>query len=358
MKDLKDIEALVDAEIERGTFPGIVLLVEKQNNIRYSLVKGFRQCYPQREGMTEDTIFDLGSITKPLATAVLVLELCEREGISLERTIREFVPDIAPRSGEITLFQLLLHTGGLPPDPFLYREFPDDRSIDRDRAVAKLLAIVPDIPPGTDVMYSCTGYLILGQFLERITNMSLGKLFQEMVTGRGGIEDLFFHPPPELRPRIAATEFCSWRNRWIRGEVHDENCFCLGGEAGNAGLFGTARSVLRLLSIFTEEGCLEGARILSPAGVKRMVSCLTQGMNCRRSIGFHMQDDTSPVGAEFSRSSFGHTGFPGTSIWIEPEKQLKIVTLTNRIHLGREATDLKIKEARKSIHSAVRRIWG
>jgi CubicO group peptidase (beta-lactamase class C family) len=358
MKDIADIETLVDGEIAKGTFPGIVLLVEKANILRYSLVKGFRQTFPTQEIMTEDTIFDLGSITKPLATAVLVLQLCEQEGIDLERKIGDFIPEIAPASGEITLLQLLLHTGGLPPDPLLYKELPDDQSVDRDRAVAKLLAIVPDKPPGTEVIYSCTGYLLLGQFLERTTNGSLDKLFREMIADTGRVGDLFFHPPAEARPRIAATEFCSWRKRWIRGEVHDENCFCVGGAGGNAGLFGTARSVLRLVSIFTTEGCLEGVRILSPAGVRRMSNCLTQGMNSRRSIGFHMQDDNSPVGANFSRSSFGHTGFPGTSIWIEPEKQLKIITLTNRVHLGREATDLKIKEFRRNIHSAIRRIWG
>ena len=307
--------------------------------------------------MTEDTVFDLGSITKPLATAVLALRVCEREGIGLERELGSFIPEIAPASGKITLAQLLLHTGGLPPDPLLYKEFPDDRSIDRDRAVAKLLATVPEKPPGTEVIYSCTGYLLLGLFLRSVTNMNPGNLFREMVADRAGIRDLFFHPPPDVRQRIAATELCSWRKRWIRGEVHDENCFCLGEEAGNAGLFGTAASVLRLLSIFTAEGCLEGVRILSPEGVKQMVSCLTEGMNGRRSIGFQMQDDTSPVGADFSRSSFGHTGFPGTSVWVDPERQLKIVVLTNRVHLGREATDGKIKEFRRVLHSAIYRVY-
>jgi CubicO group peptidase (beta-lactamase class C family) len=358
MKEEEDIEAFVDAEIKRGTFPGIVLLVEKENILRYSLVKGFRQYQPDKEKMTEDTVFDLGSLTKPLATGVVMLQVCEQEGIGLGRKLENFVPEINPASGKITLAQLLLHTGGLPPDPILYKQFPDDQSIDRDHAVARLLAIVPEKPPGTEVIYSCTGYLLLGQFLEKTTNTGLGRLFREMVTDRGRIEDLFFNPPPVVRQRIAATELCSWRKRWIRGEVHDENCFCLGGEAGNAGLFGTAESVLRLLSIFSSEGCLEGVPLLSPVGAKQMMSCLTEGMNGRRSIGFRMQDDDSPVGQNFSRSSFGHTGFPGTSVWIDPEKHLKIVVLTNRIHLGRQSTDWKIKEFRRRIHSAVHRIWG
>ena len=352
-----DIEALVDAEIEKGSFPGIVLLVEKADNLLYSLVKGFRQYHPARERMSADTLFDLGSITKPLSTALLTLKVCEQEHILLERKIRDFIPEIAPESGEITLLQLLLHTGGLPPDPYIYREFPDPLHIDHERAVRKLLAIVPDRPPGTELIYSCTGYLLLGRFLERVTGIRLEKLFQRMVADSCRIDDLFFNPQGPSRRLAAATEFCSWRKRWMRGEVHDENCCCLGGDAGNAGLFGTARSVLELLSVFTLEVSVKGVQLLSPSGVRQMSSCLTQGMSSRRSIGFLMQDERSPAGPKFSQSSFGHTGFTGTSIWIEPEKQLKIITLTNRVHLGREATDLKIKEFRRKIHSAIHQNW-
>jgi len=353
-----NIEALVDAQIRRGTFPGIVLLVEKAGKVTLSLVKGSRQLHPQPEAMTGDTLFDLGSITKPLATAVLTLRVCEQEGIGLERELGDFIPEIAPASGEITLAQLLLHTGGLPPDPLLYKEFPDDRSVDRRRAVARLLAIVPETPPGTEVIYSCTGYLMLGLFLERVTNTRLAKLFCTAVAEPCGIQDLFFQPPLEIRSRIAATEHCSWRGRWIRGEVHDENSWCLGGDGGNAGLFATAEGVLELLSIFDSPGQVRGVRLLSTDSVGRMSSCQSQGMGERRSIGFRMQDGGSPVGPLFSRSSFGHTGFPGTSIWIDPQKQLKIVALTNRVHLGREATDGKIREFRRVLHSAACQAFG
>lgn len=355
---IEDIEDLVDAAIEKGSFPGIVLLVEKAGKLAYALAKGFRQYHPLQTAIAADTLFDLGSITKPLATALLTLHLCEQEHIRLEKEIREFIPEIAPQSGQITLLQLLLHTGGLPPDPFLHKKFSGEKSVDRNLAAQQLLAIVPDRPPGREVIYSCTGYLLLGQFLERVTNTRLSKLFQTTVTDRCGIADLLFHPPQQIRSRIAATEYCPWRKRWICGEVHDENSYCLGGDGGNAGLFGTAGSVLELLSIFSSEGQVKGVRLLSPSGVRQMSSCLTQGMSTRRSIGFLMKDDSSPVGPEFSQSSFGHTGFPGTSIWMEPAKQLKIVTLTNRVHLGRETTDLKIKEFRKTIHSAIYQAYG
>jgi len=357
MKQVPEIEKLVKVQIKGGSFPGIVLLVEKAGRILLSLVMGSRQCHPRPEAMSADTLFDLGSITKPLATALLTLRLCEQEHIQLERRVRDFLPELSRQSGGITLGQLLLHTGGLPPDPLIYRDFPGYRPVDRNLAVKRLLEIVPDRPPGREVIYSCTGYLLLGLFIERVAGTRLGTLFRTIVAEPCGIPDLYFRPPVEIRPRIAATEYCSWRKRWIRGEVHDENSWCLGGDGGNAGLFSTAAGVFELLSIFDSQGQVKGFRLLSAEGVGQMSTCLTQGLGERRSIGFLMQDGGSPVGQEFSRSSFGHTGFPGTSIWVDPEKQLKIVTLTNRVHLGREATDSKIREFRRSLHAAIYKLY-
>ena len=353
----QDIEVLATSEANSGSFPGIVLLVQKEQKVPYSLAKGFRQINPTREAMTEDTIFDLASMTKPLATALLTLHIANREKINLDRKIGGFLTDISPKAGEITLRQLLLHTGGLPPVPDIYLEFPDPQNIDYERALKKLLSVVPEKPPGTEVIYSCTGYLILGQFLKRLTGLRLQKLFTEIITGPCGIDDLFFNPEARFRSRTATTEFCSWRKRWIRGEVHDENSYSLGGDGGNAGLFGTAYSVLALLSLFDSEGTLNGVQVLPPSCCALMRNCLTGDLNSRRAIGFIMQNKETLVGPMFSQSSFGHTGFTGTSVWIEPEKKLKIVTLTNRVHLGREATDQKIKDFRIKIHSAVYRIW-
>ena len=273
-----EIEALVDGWIRRGAFPGIVLLVQKGGEILLSLVNGCRQLRPQPEAMTADTLFDLGSITKPLATALLTLRICEQEHIQLERKVRDFLPEIHRQSGQITLNQLLLHTGGLPPDPYIYRSFPGDRPVDRSLAVQRLLEIAPDRPPGTKVIYSCTGYLLLGLFLERVTDTRLAELFRTVVAQPSAIKDLFFRPPLDCRPRTATTEHCSWRGRWIRGEVHDENSWCLDGDGGNAGLFGTAGAVLELLSIFDSRGRVKGARLLSAYGAGRMSSCQTQGL--------------------------------------------------------------------------------
>lgn len=308
--------------------------------------------------MTEDTIFDLASVTKPLATALLTLLVCGQERIRLDEKIGTFIPEIAAESSSITLGQLLVHTGGLPPVPDIYKAFPDPRKIEYDRAVKILLSVKPEKPSGREVVYSCTGYLFLGQFLRRATGARLQELFAQMIAAPCRLADTMFNPPVVLWGRVATTEHCPWRKRWIRGQVHDENSYCLGGEGGNAGLFSTAQSVLRLLSIFETGGVVNGVQLIAPDQVRMMSTCFTEGLGLRRSIGFYMHDDDAPSGPLFSRNSFGHTGFTGTCIWLEPEKKLTVVTLTNRVHLGREQTEDKITEFRKKLHSAVYQNWG
>jgi len=351
------IEPIVASAIDRGHIPGVVLLVERDGKVVYSLVRGCRQIEPSREEMSLDTIFDLASLTKPLATAILVLRFINEEGIGLERKIGDLVPAVVSSSGDLTIAQLLLHTAGLPPDPFVYRLFPDPDDIDVERAESAILSVEPEEAPGTQVIYSCTGYLILGLILRRLTGVGIGSLFESNIAGPAGLTDLRFNPDSSRAGRIAPTEFCSWRKRWIRGQVHDENSYVFRGEGGNAGLFGTARDVLTLLSLFSDEGQVGNVSILSSDSVSLMARCLTQGLNERRSVGFKMQDRDSPVGGLFGRSSFGHTGFTGTSLWIDPEKKLKIVVLTNRVHLGREKTEAAISTFRKKLHAAIYRAF-
>lgn len=353
-----DIETLIDTAIKQSCFPGIVLLVSKGGKVVLSQVKGSRQLQPQLEGMTEDTIFDLSGITKPLATALLAVMIMGKEKIRLGETIGYFIPEIAQESKEITLGHLLLHTGGLPPEPDLYKEFPDPRNIDYDRAAQLLRAIKAEKPPGKEVLYSQTGYLLLGQFLRRVTGARVQELFAELIAAPCGLADTFFNPPVVLWGRVASTEYCPWRKRWIRGQVHDENSYCLGGEGGNAGLFATAPSLLQLLSLFGTGGVVNGFQLLSANQVKLMHTCLTGGLGGRRSLGFLLQEENSPVGPLFSEKSFGHTGDTGTSVWIEPSKELSIVMLTNRIHLGRAQAESKFAEFRGELHSMIHRHCG
>jgi CubicO group peptidase (beta-lactamase class C family) len=352
-----DIEPLVDAGIAAGTFPGIVLLVSKEGRIVFSLTRGKRQVKPEAEQMTDDTIFDLASLTEPLATAVLALMVCGQQSIGLEEKIGTFIPEIALESRSITLGQLLVHTAGLPAESGIHKAFPEARSIDYNRAVRVLLSIKPEKPPGRQAAYSGASYLLLGQFLRRVTGVRLQELFAQLIAAPCRLSDTMFNPPVVLWGRVAATEFCLWRNRWIRGQVHDEDCYCLGGEGGNAGLFSTAGSVLALLSVFQTDGIVNGVRLLSAEQVRLMRTCHTEGMGLRRSVGFSMYGDGSSA-PPFGSSSLGQVGYTGTLIWLEPEKKLAVVALTNRLHFGREQTASKFEEFRKKLRLAVYHRWG
>jgi CubicO group peptidase (beta-lactamase class C family) len=352
-----DIESLIDKAIRQNIFPGIVLLVSKQDSLVFSQVKGSRQLNPQGESMTEDTIFDLAQITQPLATALLTVMVMGQEKIGVGETIGYFVPEIVQASRGITLGQLLLHTGGLPPRAELHKEFPDSKNIDYNRAVQLLLAVKPQKPPGKQVLYSQTGYLLLGQFLRRVTGARLQELFAQLVAAPCSLADTFFNPPVVLWGRVAPTGQCPWRKRWIRGQVYDRDSYCLGGEGGNAGLFATAPSVLKLLSLFENGGVVNGFRLLSANQVKLMRTSLTADLKGKRSFGFLLQDESSPVGPLYSEESYGHTGDTGTSVWIDPASQLMIVLLTNHVHSHGEQRQSAFTDFCRQLHTLIHRRW-
>lgn len=351
------IDLMIQEAIRDETFPGIVLLVRKEGRTILSIAEGARRLYPFREEMRRDTLFDLASMTKPLATTVVALSVMESEHISPKQSIGRFLPELTGRTREITIHQLFTHTSGLPPVPEIYRLFETEDDIDREQALGHLLSLEPEREPGEQVIYSCTGYMILTQLLQRVTGETLDHLFSTLVTGPGRLRDLLFNPLKErtqgLRENIAVTEHCPWRGRWIKGEVHDENSYCLGGIGGNAGLFGTAESVMEFAGLFLSGGLLNGKRILSEGSVRMMTESQTGPLSPKRAFGFLVQDTDAFAGPCFSSRAFGHTGFTGTSLWIDPELGMEAVILTNRVHHGRFVNIEKIRSFRKRIHTAL-----
>jgi CubicO group peptidase (beta-lactamase class C family) len=354
----ENIEASIEKAIEDKTIPGIVLLVSKQGKVIFSKAAGHQQLEPEPEVMTEDTIFDLSDLTQPLATALLTVMIMGREKIGVGEKIGTFLPALARESRAITLGQLLLHTGGLPPTPNLYKTFPDARNIAYNKAAQSLLRVKPSQPPAKQVLHSQSGYLLLGQFLRGATGARLQELFAQLVAAPAGLADTFFNPPVVLWGRVAATGRCPWRKRIIRGQVHDRDSYCLGGEGGNAGLFATAASVLQLASLFENGGVVNGYRLLSANQVKLMRTCLTGDLKGRRSFGFQLQAKDSPAGPLYSDASYGLTGTTGTSVWIEPANGLVVAMLTNRIHMGEAQAESGFPEFRRQVHTLVRRQLG
>ena len=346
------INELIEENIQKMTFPGLVLFIEINGKKVIEKCAGLTSL---EEGLTmsSDTLFDLASLTKPLATTPTLLALLEGESLGFDRKVSYFLKDVNDRMGDLTLSQLMTHTSGLPPVPEIFKLFRSEDEINEDKALDHLYSLKPEINPGTEVIYSCTGYILITQILRKIAGCSLSAAFRKLIIEPSGIDDLLFTPGPEDKERCVSTEYCSWRKRMLRGEVHDENSWCLGGEGGNAGLFGTAEAVAALSDIFLHEGVLRGKQLLKPEHAAFMTTPRNCPIQPPRAFGFLTQCDESFAGPGFSSKAFGHTGFTGTSLWIDPVQKLKVVAFTNRVHYGRENTAEKIKRFRLDLHQAI-----
>jgi CubicO group peptidase (beta-lactamase class C family) len=358
------VAAFVRDRIAEGVFPGAVWLVAEGPRIVAEGALGHAALVPGKAAAAPETLYDLASLTKPLAAGLLAV-LLEREGrLRLDDPVVRHLPRW--RAGDerdrITLIDLLTHRSGLPAWlPLYLRARPGDRA----RRLEILRATPLDRPPGAAVTYSDPGYILLGLALEAAAGASLDRLFAERVTGRLGIGDLLFRPGPELRARCAATEegnarerhlageeadrYNGWRTGVIRGEVHDHNAWTLGGVSGHAGLFGTGRAVHALAREFLGSG----SGLLNEAERRCFGANLTAGLGEDRSVGFQMATTRNcSAGPALAPAAFGHTGFTGTSCWIDPEAGRICILLTNRVHP--RCRDIDMNAVRRGFHEAAR----
>ncbi|BCJ36949.1 esterase [Actinocatenispora thailandica] len=278
-----------------------------------------------------DTLWDWASVTKPVV-ALAAMWLVERGALGLAETIAEWLPGYA--DGElapVTVEQLLTHTSGLPGRQPLYRRHPDR---------ASLLAALPALPlrsaPGTAVEYSSAGFMVLGLIAEAASGWPLDRLVATAVTGPVGMPDTGFRPATSDRDRCAATEDCPWRGEVVQGSVHDENAAVLGGVAGHAGLFGTLDDLAKLALAVLSGGTTVPGDWLSAPTLALMGRGHTDRLDLRRGLGWQGRDPhASPFGDLGSPESYGHTGFTGTSVWLDPTLGRYAVLLTNRVHPSR-----------------------
>ncbi|GAA2756722.1 serine hydrolase domain-containing protein [Actinopolymorpha rutila] len=288
------------------------------------------------EPVTEDTGWDLASLTKPVA-GLVVMALVERGLLALTDPVAMHLPEYAGTDkADLTVWHLLTHTSGIPGGQRLYRDHPD-----RDG----LLAAVRDLPlrggPGTRVEYSSQGFIVLGLVAEAAAGRPLDALVREYVAEPLGATDLTYNPPRERWRRTAATEECAWRGRLIQGTVHDENAEVLGGISAHAGLFATLADVERLGLALVRGGRAEHGRLLAPRTLAVMTRPATDHLNLRRSLAWQGNDLLSTLpGDLMSGSAYGHAGFTGTSLWVDPELGLYVTLLTNRVHPERDASTM------------------
>ncbi|GBC82218.1 Esterase EstB [bacterium HR10] len=326
-RHLAHIDAIVQAAIARRELPGAVVLVGRQGRIVYWRAFGHRALEPTRLPMTRDTVFDLASLTKVVATATSVMILVERGKIRLGDPVARYIPEFAQNGKErITIEQLLQHRGGLIADNDLadYRDGPE-------KAMERIYALGTVAEPGTRFIYSDVGYIVLGELVRRVSGQRLDDFAREHIFRPLGMTETTFAPTGALRERCAPTE--RREGRWMIGEVHDPRAYALGGVAGHAGLFSTARDLAIYCQMLLNGGTFRGVRILSPLSVRRMIEVRHLPPGEMRGLGWDVHTGYSANrGDLFPIGSFGHTGFTGTSLWIDPASRTFVIFLSNRVH--------------------------
>ena len=340
-QDLPAIAPLVEAAIARHDLPGAVVLVGKGDAAIYRRAFGQRAVLPTPEPMTEDTIFDLASLTKVVATTTSVMQLVESGKLRLADPVARHIPEFGRYGKEtITIRQLLTHTSGLRPDLELEVEFDGTAE-----AIRRASDEVPTAAPDERFVYSDINFFLLGEIVRRASGERLDQYARAHIFAPLGMKETTFLPPESWRPRIAPTERCRER-AWpcapstaadvpfLRGIVHDPTARRMDGVAGHAGLFSTAADLSRFCRMLLNGGILDGARILAPATIARMVAPSTPiGMRDVRGLGWDLDSTYSANRGElFPGGSFGHTGFTGTSLWLDPQSKSYVIFLSNRVH--------------------------
>lgn len=328
--DFGEIDALVEQAVRDGKTPGAVVVVGRHDRVLHRRAYGERAVLPARQEMTMDTIFDLASLTKPLVTATLAAWLIERGDLQLSDRVSQHLPRFAGHGKEtITVEQLLLHTSGLPPSNPLseYRH-------GRDKARARAIGSVLEAYPGRRFIYSDVGYIVLGSLIEKVTGEPLDVLARRVLWNPLGMKDTRYCRRLCESPRIAPTELAGGRHSSpIRGEVQDPRAYYLGGVAGHAGLFSTGDDLSRFAQMLLGKGELEGKRILSSEAVSHFTEPRTVPGGGVRSLGWDVLSHYSKArGESLSERAFGHGGYTGTSLWVDPDLDLFVLVLSNRNH--------------------------
>ncbi|HEY0049566.1 MAG TPA: serine hydrolase domain-containing protein [Pyrinomonadaceae bacterium] len=364
-----EISAFLQSRIEAKDFPSAVYLAAEKGEIVLRDAVGLAVVEPEKIRARLDTIYDLASLTKVLITGLLCAKLIETGEINLsDKAAKYFAEFDTDEKRGITLGNLLTHTSGFPAWFPFYTSF-----CDKNRKKECVLSVIVQSslgnPINSKVVYSDFNFLLLGFLLEKFYGESLDKLAEREIFAPLGLQNTFYNPPKELRERIAASEkgneyekqTCvnsgfdvsnyNWRDYQIRGEVHDGNCYFMDGVSGHAGLFSTAEEVFKIARQFLPES----TTLLQPETCALFRTNFTEGLNEARSVAFQLAETPdSTAGEALSRNSFGHLGFTGTSLWIDPQKERIFILLTNRTH-NRRLPFVLLNSVRRRFHESAAR---
>lgn len=339
------VEELIRHSIAGKAFPGAVLFVWKDGRIIFQMPFGHFTYSDSSAAVTTTTIYDLASLTKVLATTTAAMICVDRKLFKLEDKVAAYIPSFAENGkGSITIKNLLMHNSGLPAYKKYYTLYNKPQDVLND-----IYSIELSYATGTKTVYSDLGMITIGKVIERVTGKSLDDFCNTEIFKPLGMNDTYFNPPKTLRYRIAPTENDKyWRHRLLVGEVHDETASLLNGVAGHAGLFSTAGDISKLLQMLLNNGTFNRKRLIDSA----TVTLFTLKQSNGRGLGWDIKAPTgSSAGILFSDKSYGHTGFTGTSVWVDPKRNLFAVFLTNRVYPDRENN--KMIKIRPMLHDLI-----
>lgn len=327
------LDSIMAVALREGAAPGASLAVGRYGRIVHMKGYGRLDTAQTSPAVDENSIYDMASLTKVIATTTAAMMLEEQGMLELDRTVASYLPEFSsPDKAPITVRMLITHRGGLEAFAALYRSFKGREQYLQQINLRPLKSV-----PGTQTVYSDWDLILMQLIIEKITGTTLDSYLAERVFNPMNMASTMFNPDStKFIARIAPTEIDSARGGLVRGAVHDENAWAIGGVSGHAGLFSTAQDLSIFAQMTLNGGEYNGVRIVKPATLARWTS--PQARESSRALGWDTPSGNSSAGRYFSPRSFGHTGFTGTSIWIDPERSLFVILLTNRVNPVRDNT--------------------
>jgi len=338
------VDEQINQAVQEGLIPGAVLLIGHDGQVVYRKAYGERSLIPTREPMTVDTIFDAASLTKVVATTSSVMKLVEQGKIRLDDPVTKYLPEFQEGHSSITIRNLMTHFSGLRPDVDLKPAWSG-----YETGIHRALIDKPAGPPGVRFVYSDINFILMGEIVRRLSGQMLSDFARANIFEPLGMKDSTFQPPASLRPRIAPTEIDPTTGRPLWGVVHDDTSRYMGGVAGHAGLFTTADDLAKFAQMLLDRGQANGARLFSPLTVEKFTTPESPAdQPILRGFGWDIDSPySSNRGDLFPIGSFGHTGFTGTSMWMDPISRSYVILLTNVVHphRGKSLSSLRSRVA-------------
>lgn len=342
-KNFLKVYDFLNKQVQEEHIPGVVVGVTTTEKTIYKHAFGYAH-HEKKIPMAKETIFDLASLTKVVATLPAVLQLLDKGELDLDDSVATYFPQFEEKHRDITIKHLLTHTSGLQSEIKFYQ-----RNITKSDTVDFIAQIEEKKKTGEQVIYSDLNFMLLGSLIEKLTGMSLADYVEKYIYEPLRMENTYFNPSKDDLNRIAATEYIESLNDYQWGKVHDENAFHFGGISGHAGLFSSVEDLSRFARMILNGGVHKKNRILSSQSIELSSKSYTNNLNLNRGLGWQLYDAPTFSG-QYLQDGFGHTGFTGTSIWFSKKQHFAVILLTNRVHFGRQ---IDISRLRRIVHNLI-----